>query len=123
MTTGAIATLITIIIGVATIIGVIIKCFKWAVDKIKQDYKKQLESECELASLNEMLRKLEIDCAGTKALLRYRLRIEMKTAMDKGYTTETEYADIREMFNAYKDLGGNGVISHLYEDYHELPMR
>ena len=123
MTTGELTTVVSLILGVIAIIGTIIKGFKWAVEKIREDYKAELADEWDHASICELMTKLEANSAGTMALLRYRLRAEMKLAIARGHTTETEYADIKGMFEAYNNLGGNGTIAHLYEDYEELPMK
>ncbi|XVG95805.1 hypothetical protein ACGCUP_00830 [Eubacteriales bacterium KG125] len=116
-------TVISIVLGVITIIGVIIKCFRWAVKKIQDDYQSKLEDSEFKSTLNHVNEKLTANSEGTLALLRFRLKEEMSKAIANNQTTLTEYEVTTDMFRAYKRLGGNHTVEHMYEDYQELPVR
>ncbi len=60
---------------------------------------------------------------GTKNILRYRLRQEMKTAIDRGYEVADNFEETTNLYQAYTKLGGNGVISELYEVYKQIPIK
>lgn len=49
---------------------------------------------------------------------------KMQIALDRGYTTQTEYEVIEELYKPYADCGGNGVVKHLFEDrYNGLKVK
>lgn len=117
------ATVISITLGVITIIGVVIKCFRWAVKKIQADYQARLEDSEFKSTLNRVNDQLMANSEGTLALLRFRLKEEMSKAIANNQTTLTEYEVTTDMFRAYKRLGGNHTVEHMYEDYQELPVK
>jgi hypothetical protein len=49
---------------------------------------------------------------------------KMQLALDRGYTTQTEYEVIDELYKPYIKCGGNGVVKHLFEDrYNGLKVK
>ncbi len=89
----------------------------------KADYDSLLKTIEKLQEASdENFKMLGIESQGTLALLRYRLKEEISLAMERGYTTTTEYEVISDMHSAYKALGGNHMVHHLYEDYCDLDI-
>ena len=90
----------------------------------KADYEALLETikKLQIAS-DKNAKALSIDAQGTLALLRFRLKEEISTARTRGYTTDTEYEVISGLYAAYKALGGNHFITHLFEEYNKLQIR
>lgn len=120
--TSTIALVISIVVGVIAIITAIIKSFKWAVRKVQLNYKQFLDCSEFEKNLKSAIEQLQANNAGTRAILQFRLRREMMRAIEAGSTSILQFNDTTKMFEAYKALGGNGTIAHLYEDYHELPV-
>ena len=90
----------------------------------KADYENLIETIKDLQKASdENAKTLSIDAQGTLALLRFRLKEEISTARTRGHTTDTEYEVISGMYAAYKALGGNHFITHLFEEYNKLQIR
>lgn len=137
MTTGEIAGIISIILGLIALAGYIKKWLENFEKRIEAKYQARIDDESEHTALLELKERLEelmkrLDASndhlrdnsdGTLALLRYRLKEEITAALERGYTTLAEYEVITEMYRAYKNLGGNHTVEHMFEDYHELPMK
>ena len=48
----------------------------------------------------------------------------MMKSLERGYTTQTEYEIIEELYKPYIKNGGNGVVKHLFEDrYKSLKVK
>ena len=48
----------------------------------------------------------------------------MMKALERGYTTQTEYEIVNDIYEPYKKSGGNGVVEHLYEHrYNTLKVK
>lgn len=60
---------------------------------------------------------------GMMALLRDKLIDGMNTAQKEGYAHLYEVENINHMYNAYTDLGGNGVVTQMHERFSRLPIR
>ena len=58
---------------------------------------------------------------GIRAYLRDRIIQGYKYHMGQGYCPIYEQDNIQELYKAYKDLKGNGVISRLIDDLYKLP--
>ncbi|MGE9896741.1 hypothetical protein ACQQ97_07640 [Anaerovoracaceae bacterium SGI.195] len=137
MTAELLTTIITLVIGFITIAGYIKKWLENFEKRIEAKYQARIDDESEHTALLELKERLEelmkrLDASndhlrdnsdGTLALLRYRLKEETTLALERGYTTLGEYEVITEMYRAYKNLGGNHTVEHMFEDYHELPMK
>ena len=60
---------------------------------------------------------------GTKTTESYRLEIDMKAAIIDGYRTSDETRRITALFQSYKELGGNGYIEDMYQQFMKLPLK
>ena len=49
-------------------------------------------------------------------MARKELLVRMDTALTRGYTTQEEYDELSELYNAYVTLGGNSTVHHMWED-------
>lgn len=58
---------------------------------------------------------------GLKSLLRDRIVQSCVHNMKQGYVLLEDMNNITEMFNAYKNLGGNGVTEEIYQRFLKLP--
>lgn len=58
---------------------------------------------------------------GLTALLRERLLLQIKSATQKGWEDPEKKDEVRHMYNAYHNLGGNDMITSLYQQYLKLP--
>lgn len=45
-----------------------------------------------------------------------------RTYIDRGYVTMDEYEEYEAEYQAYSDLGGNGLARRVFEQVDELPM-
>ena len=59
---------------------------------------------------------------GVKCLLRSKLMEYHDMYIDAKHITSTEYENWTHMYDSYKDLGGNGMITHMAEDIEDLKM-
>ena len=60
---------------------------------------------------------------GTMLLLRVQLIEYHDKYMAMGHIPSYAYENICEMYQAYHSLGGNGMITHMYEDVKKLEIR
>ena len=60
---------------------------------------------------------------GVVCLLRKQLIDDHKEYMGKGYISSKALESGLLMYQAYKALGGNGMIDHMEEEIQELPIR
>ena len=60
---------------------------------------------------------------GTMLLLRAKLIEYHKEWMERGYITTHGIQNFLEMYSAYHDLGGNGMVTHLKEEVEKLEVR
>lgn len=60
---------------------------------------------------------------GTMLLLRSQLKMYHKEYMERGYITSSELSEYLEIYDAYHELGGNGVATHWKEDILTLEVR
>ena len=58
---------------------------------------------------------------GVQALLRDRLITGMETCLDKGYAPINTVEIMGSMYAAYCNLGGNGIVSGIYQRFVSLP--
>lgn len=80
-----------------------------------QQRKRIKEQENEKEVRNEALVK------GVQALLRDRLITGMETCLDKGYAPINTVEIMGSMYAAYCNLGGNGIVSGIYQRFVSLP--
>jgi len=81
----------------------------------EQQRKRIKEQENEKEVRNEALVK------GVQALLRDRLISGMETCLERGYAPINTVEIIGSMYAAYCDLGGNGIVSGIYQRFISLP--
>lgn len=66
----------------------------------------------------ERVRDIKTNAQG--AVLMYMARKELLVRMDialtRGYTTQEEYDELSELYDAYVTLGGNSTVHHMWED-------
>ncbi len=60
---------------------------------------------------------------GTMLLLRVQLIEYHDKYMSLGYIPSYAYENFCEMYEAYHDLGGNGMVTHMYDDIKKLEIR
>ena len=60
---------------------------------------------------------------GTKTTESYRLEIDMKAAILEGYRTSDDTRRITALFKSYKELGGNGYIEDMYQQFMKLTLK
>lgn len=60
---------------------------------------------------------------GTMLLLRVQLIEYHDRYMSLGHIPSYAYENFCEMYEAYHSLGGNGMITHMYEEVKELEIR
>lgn len=60
---------------------------------------------------------------GTMLLLRAQLIDYHKEWKEREYITKHGLETFMEMYNAYHDLGGNGMVTHLLEEIKEMEIR
>ena len=60
---------------------------------------------------------------GTMLLLRVQLIEYHDKYIELGYIPSYAYENFCEMYNAYHKLGGNGMVTHMYDDIKKLEIR
>lgn len=121
---------IPIFLGVIALLKIIKAWLKDFENTIEKNYQEKADYEALLETIeklqeaaDENAKALGLGAQGTLALLRYRLKEEMTLALDRGYTTDTEYEVISGLYAAYKPLGGNHFITHQFEEYNKLKIQ
>ena len=72
--------------------------------------------------LKEQKKERDANSRGTMLLLRVQLIEYHDKYMDQGYIPSYAYQNFCEMYEAYHELGGNGMITKMYEEIHELHL-
>lgn len=62
-------------------------------------------------------------CKGTQALLRDRLLQGYHFFMKRGSVTYGEASSYSNMYNAYHNLGKNGVMDDIYKNFRTIPVK
>lgn len=117
---------IPIFLGVIALLKIIKAWLKDFEKTIEKNYQEKADDKSLHESIREIEKRLDAldaNADGTLALLRFRLKEEISLALSRGYTTVPEYEVISEMYSAYKKMGGNHTIGHMFEDYHALEVR
>ena len=95
---------------VAAVLGFLLK------SSIKENHRlKQEKSEEEKKTLTALK-------DGVKCLLRSKLMEYHDIYVEEKHITSTEYENWTQMYKAYHDLHGNGMITHMAEDIEDLKM-
>ena len=84
------------------------------------------QSNNNLKNINDTLKELKIlvqkTADGTRTISKYRLLKDMNKLIERGYITFKELRDITTLYHSYKDLGGNGAVTEMFERFKELPI-
>lgn len=59
--------------------------------------------------------------AGIRSLLRSEIMRMHHTGIKEGFASTLDREIMQRNYDAYHDLGGNGVATKLYDEYRELP--
>lgn len=73
--------------------------------------------------LKQQKRDRDANGKGTMLLLRVQLIEYHEEWTRRGYTTRHGLENFIEMYDAYHELGGNGMVTHLLEEVEELQIR
>lgn len=65
----------------------------------------------------------DANAKGTMLLLRVQLIEYHDKYIKRGYIPNYAFQNFCEMYDAYHALGGNGMITHMYEEIKELDMK
>lgn len=58
---------------------------------------------------------------GMRSLLKYSIKNEYQRCSDQGYCSIADRENLEDMYDAYKQLGGNGTITGLMEKIRLMP--
>ena len=87
--------------------------------KKKQDIKEAAEQE----RIQIENKRLMADMHGTMLIIRYMLGRYHTEYVYRGYITADQLSNFDELYEAYKDLGGNSVAHKWYEEVESLPIK
>ena len=73
--------------------------------------------------LQKQNKKREANSRGTMLLLRVQLIRDHATYMDRGEIPSYAYENYIEMYETYHELGGNGMVTKMYEEIHDLHLK
>lgn len=73
--------------------------------------------------LKEQKKDRDANSKGTMLLLKVQLIGYHKKYMQLGEIPSYEYQNFDEMYSAYRALGGNGMVTKMYEEIQELNIR
>ena len=92
---------------------------------IKKNYDLREEGKQELKAIKkEEIRQADARGKVLMYMSRQELLSRMGTALQRGYTTQKEYDELSQLYDAYISLGGNSTAKHLWEDrYTRLPLK
>lgn len=100
--------------------GMIIAGLGWAVKHLSSKVK--AERKARMALEEEQAKKTAAIEAGMQSLLRRQILEDCKRVTEDGYCGATMRDTISAMYQAYKDLGGNGTVTDAYEEIRTLPL-
>ena len=83
-------------------------------DREREEQRRQEEAE-ELTFKNAMRE-------GMRAMLRDHIIQTASKSMKQGHTQVCMVENMTHMFNSYTDLGGNGGVRHIFDQFMELPV-
>ena len=90
-------------------------CFKHLSNKFKKEKQERMEK----AQRNEEEIKALRD--GMRSLLRRNIIADCETAQIQGYCNITNKDVIKDMFDSYTALGGNGIVKPMVEQLMKMP--
>lgn len=86
-------------------------------NRLKGDIKDTQVKVDEVTQIGKQNRK------SNKSLISYRLHKDFGEAIERGFTTVEDYEELSGLYASYRDIGGNGKISALYDKFQKLPIR
>ena len=86
---------------------------------IKRPLERRAEAAEKLAV--EERKKQEAVMAGVQAMLRDRLLQGFRHYEQKGFAEYDDRSNMENMYNAYHNLGKNGVMDNMYHKFEQLP--
>lgn len=72
--------------------------------------------------LKEQKKERDANARGTMLLLRVQLIEYHDKYTELGHIPSYAYQNFCEMYEAYHELGGNGMVTKMYEEIHELHL-
>lgn len=60
--------------------------------------------------------------SSNKSIMSYRLHKEFSEALERGYTTSENLAELSGLYESYREIGGNGKIETLFNRFTKLPI-
>ena len=82
--------------------------------RLKKEHTKELENTQKKAA--EKQNNMDELLLGLARILLTRTMME---ALERGYTTQSEYEVVTELYKPYRANGGNGVVKHIFEDRYQ----
>lgn len=99
---------------ITTIIGPILAWY------LKRSSKNLESIDEKLKEINEKIQKI---ANGTLMITRYRLLKDMTFFLEQGFIELKQLNELTLIYESYKDLGGNSVVTELFERCQNLPLR
>ncbi|CAM1665916.1 hypothetical protein MissB1_0006 [Streptococcus phage MissB1] len=92
------------------------------------DVKKQIEDVQTTAKdsnskIDEVQEKLKVHDEAHLNTMKLRLDRDMRRAIRRGFTSKDEFSLVESLHKSYKDLGGNGYIDRLFNDFGKLEIK
>ena len=100
--------------------GLVIAFLGWAVKHLSSKVK--VERKAREALEQQAAKETEAIKAGMQSLLRRQILADCQKVTADGYCGATMRDTITAMYEAYRDLGGNGTVKDAYDQIRELPM-
>lgn len=72
--------------------------------------------------LKQQKKERDANCRGTMLLLRVQLIEYHDKYMAQGYIPSYAFQNFCDMYEAYHELGGNGMVTKMNEEIHELHL-
>ena len=109
----------TLILGLSTGVAMPLLTFvvKWFNEK---DQKNLNEINNTLKEIKDLAQKT---AEGTRKITRHRLIKDMNMIINRGWMNTIEFEEITILYRSYKDLGGNGTVTEIYEMLKKLPVK
>ena len=102
------------------IIAALMKNNEELIEWRKDIEEKNSRIEQELISINSQIKKIN---HSDLILMKDRILQSCRYFISKGYITMSARENITEMYDCYKDMGGNGVGKMMYEHAMKLPVK
>ena len=73
--------------------------------------------------IGQLQEQIERNKKGTLALLKFRVMKECDRLLDAGHVDVHKLDELKEMYQAYHAMGGNGTAERLYKEVLKLPIK